>query len=99
MVEHSQHRVSRLKKEAAIRKKTYREISVSKSAVNDYLEKGWEVEKPLKIKTRLRKAWGHDERLENRVWYLFYLLGYPEISEGRNFQMINYFWRTRSSTL
>ena len=63
------------------------QISVAKSAVEDYLNDGWEIEKELKIKTRLRKPWSHDQRLENKVWHLFYLLGYPEISSGRTFKV------------
>ena len=65
---------SKLKREAAKRKKPYQEISVAKSVVEDHLNDGWEIAKELKIKTRLRKLWTHDQRLENRVWYLFYLL-------------------------
>ncbi|MCF6267222.1 MAG: DGQHR domain-containing protein [Desulfuromusa sp.] len=77
----------KLKREAAKRRKAYQELSVLKSAVQEHLDAGWEVDRELKIKTRIRKPWSHDERLENRVWYLFYLLGYPEISSGRNFQI------------
>lgn len=78
---------SKLKREAVIRRKQYQEVSVVKSIVPDRLNDGWEFDKELKIKTRLKKTWSHDERLQNRVWYLFYLLGYPEISSGRNFQI------------
>ncbi len=77
----------KLKRAAAKRRKAYQELSVLKSAVQEHLDAGWEVDRELKIKTRIRKPWSHDERLENRVWYLFYLLGYPEISSGRNFQI------------
>jgi len=77
----------KLKREAAKRRKSYQEISCDKSAVEDHLNDGWEIDRELKSKTRLRKPWAHDQRLENRVWYLFYLLGYPEISSGRDFQV------------
>jgi DGQHR domain-containing protein len=77
----------KLKLEAAKRRKQYEEASVVKSAVKEHLDSGWEIERELKIKTRLRRPWSHDEKLENRVWHLFYLLGYPEISSGRNFQV------------
>ena len=76
-----------LNREAAKRRKAYQQISVAKSAVEDHLNDGWEIEKELRIKTRLRKPWSHDQRLENKVWHLFYLLGYPEISSGRNFKV------------
>jgi len=79
---------TKLRREAKKRRISYEEISVVKSAVQEYLDAGWEIDRELKSKTRLRRLWSHDERLENRVWYLFYLLGYPEISSGRNFQVV-----------
>lgn len=78
---------SELRREATKRRKPYQELSVSKSLVQEYLDDGWEIDKELKSKARLRKIWSHDRRLENRVWCLFYLLGYPEINAGRNFQI------------
>lgn len=80
--------VNKLKREAAKRRKPYQELSVAKSCVQEYFDDGWEVDRELKIKTRIRKLWAHDAALENRVWYLLYLLGYPEISEGRNFKAL-----------
>lgn len=77
----------KLKREAAIRRKAYKVLSVTNSELRGYLDAGWKVEKSLKIKTRISKPWPHDEKLENQVWYLFYLLGYPEISGGRNFHI------------
>jgi DNA sulfur modification protein DndB len=77
----------KLQREAVKRRKDYLELSVLKALVPEYLESDWQIDRELKIKTRLRKPCGHDERLENKVWYLCYLLGYPEISSGRNFQV------------
>ena len=77
----------KLKREAAKRRKPNKEMSVTKSSTGDYLRDGWTVDRELKTKNRIRKPWSHDERLENRVWHLFFLLGYPEISGGRNFQI------------
>ena len=78
----------KIAREATKRRKPFQEASVAKSAVDEHLEQGWEVAKELKIKTRLKKPFSHDENLENRVWHLFYLLGYPEISSGRNFNVL-----------
>ncbi len=77
----------KLQREAVMRRKGYMELSVPKALVPEYLETGWEIDRELKIKTRLRKPCSHDERLENKVWYLCYLLGYPEISSGRDFHV------------
>lgn len=76
-----------LKREAAWRYKPHQEVSVFRGAVQEFLDEGWEVVRDLKRKTALRRLWPHDARLENRVWYLFYLLGYPQISSGRNFKV------------
>jgi DNA sulfur modification protein DndB len=76
-----------LKREAAKRRKPFKETSVAKSDAAELIDQGWEVAQELKRTTRLRREWPHEERLENRVWLLFYLLGYPEISSGRNFKV------------
>jgi len=77
----------KLQREAVVRRKDHRELSVSNALVPEYLEDGWEVDRTLIRKTKLRKPLTHDESLENKFWYLCYLLGYPEISSGRNFQV------------
>lgn len=79
---------ARLKREAVRRRKPHEETSVAKSAVQEHIDGGWEIDRELKFRARLRRQWSEDERLENRVWQLFYLLGYPEISSGRNFQVL-----------
>lgn len=78
---------AKLKREASKRRKLYQETSVPKALVPEYLPEGWEVARELKTRTRLRRPWPHEERLENRAWYLFYLLGYPEMSSGRSFKV------------
>lgn len=77
----------KLSREAAKRRKPFQELSLAKSIVPEYVSDGWEIQKELKITTRVRKPFSHDEKLENRVWHLLFLLGYPEISTGRNFQV------------
>jgi DNA sulfur modification protein DndB len=51
------------------------------------MSKGWEFDRKLKVKIRLKKLKPIDERLENRMWMLLYLLGYPEMNQGRNFRI------------
>lgn len=76
-----------LKREAAKRMKSYDELSVAHSDVDLYVSQGWYVADVMKRKTALRRLWTHDQALENRTWALFYLLGYPEISAGRQFSV------------
>ncbi len=76
-----------LKRAAVKRRKSHQELSVPKAQVQQHTDTGWTVHRELKYKTRLRKPLPHDASLENKVWYLFYLLGYPEMSDGRNFRV------------
>ena len=76
-----------LRREAAKRRKPYQEKSVPNGEVQEYLDLGWEAVREGKRKTVVRGAWPHDERLENRTWYLFHLLGYPTLSSGRKFKV------------
>ncbi len=78
----------KLQREAAKRRKLYKEESIAKALLGEYLEQGWEVDRELKTKVRIRRQYTHDERLENKVWLLAYLLGYPNISAGCNFQIL-----------
>ncbi|MDO9557219.1 MAG: DGQHR domain-containing protein [Coriobacteriia bacterium] len=78
---------ARLKREESKRHKLCQETSVPKPLVPEYVEAGWEVAREFKTRTRLRRPWPHEERLENQAWCLFYLLGYPEISSGRSFKV------------
>ena len=76
--------VAKLKREAVKRRRPHNELSVSNSSVPDYIKNGWRVQREMKYRCRIRKEWSHDEKLENRVWSLLYLLGYPELGELRN---------------
>lgn len=78
---------SPLTKEFRKRNKVYDYKSVSKKHIEDYLNKGWEYDRKLKKKTRIKQMKGFDEQLENEVWCLFYKMGYPEMSEGRHFKV------------
>jgi DNA sulfur modification protein DndB len=76
-----------LRREASSRRKPFQELSIRIRDIEDHVEQGWEVVRMLKRKALLRRPWPHEERLENRAWSLFYLLGYPEISSGRQFKV------------
>ena len=78
---------NKLSREATKRRKPYEEISVFKKEVKDYLKDGWEIQKKLKIKTRLRRQRAVDEKLENKTWLLMFLLGYEEMNAGRQFKI------------
>ncbi|MDP0495020.1 MAG: DGQHR domain-containing protein [Verrucomicrobiota bacterium JB024] len=78
---------SRLKRDATKWRKPYQEKSVLKSEVESLLKAGWTVDRELKIKTKLQRPWSHAETLKNKVWYLLFLLGYPEIGDRENIEV------------
>lgn len=69
------------------RNKNFITKAVIKENVDYYLERGWEYDRKLKKKIRLKKLKGFDEILENKVWCLFYKMGYTEMNEGRYFKV------------
>ena len=80
--------VSEIRKESRKRFKPYDFVSIKETLLDDYLKDGWEIDRVLKTKTRVKRLKQIDERLENRLWMLLYRLGYPELNQGRNFQIM-----------
>lgn len=74
-------------REASRRRKQHDTITVAPHDLGEHEKNGWIVEKRLSQKIRLKRPKTPDERLENRFWYLLYRLGYPELSQGRDFQI------------
>jgi DGQHR domain-containing protein len=79
---------SRIKREAVRRRKPFDEKSVPAETIPDHEAEGWQVDRKLKRVTKVKREKEIDERLENRFWMLLFKLGYPEISDGRNFTVL-----------
>lgn len=79
---------ARIRKEAVRKRKLFDEKSVSADAIPDHEAKGWQVDRKLKRGTKVKREKEIDERLENRFWMLLFRLGYPEISDGRDFSVL-----------
>jgi DNA sulfur modification protein DndB len=67
---------SKLGKIYKAKKNPYQTMSVDHSLVDGYLNKGWELDKELKTKTKLIKKKKHSRIFEDKVWCQFYELGY-----------------------
>src|SRR5690349_10483180 len=52
-----------------------------------YLADGWQVSKKLKRLTRLKKSKTIDRSFEDKVWRLFYRMGYDDLNKGRDFKI------------
>src|SRR5258708_7191552 len=50
-----------------------------------YLAEGWSVSKKLKRQLRLAKEKNLDRQFEDRVWRLFYRMGYDDLNKGHDF--------------
>lgn len=79
---------SRIKREAVHRRKPFDEKSVSPDDIAEHEAKGWQVDRKLKRKTKVKREKDIDERLENRFWMLLFKLGYPQLSDGRSFTIL-----------
>lgn len=69
------------------RKNQFKNETISKTLVDEYVADGWTVERELLRTTRMKKPKEHDEVFENRVWLLFDQLGFSELNSGRQFKI------------
>jgi DGQHR domain-containing protein len=75
-------------REAARRKRAYQRANVRDEDVAARVADGWTVlRKARGGKSIVQKAIPLETQLENRVWLLFFLMGYPEIGGGRDFRI------------
>ena len=70
------------------RKNLYKNETIAKGAVDEYVEEGWDIDRELTTRTRMKKPKDFDENFENRVWLLFDQLGFSELNQGRKFKAI-----------
>ncbi len=76
---------SQLGKIYKAKKNLHQTKSIDHSLVDDYLGKGWEVDKELKTKTKLIKQKSHSHAFEDEVWCQFYELGYRYLNFDNTF--------------
>lgn len=53
---------------------------VTSDEERSHLDEGWVVHKPIRSHTWMKKAKSPDTRLEDRVWCLFFQMGYPVLN-------------------
>jgi DGQHR domain-containing protein len=52
-----------------------------------YIADGWQINKQLKRQIRLAKQKGVDRQFEDRVWRVFYKMGYDDLNKGHSFRI------------
>ena len=65
---------------ARAKSRSYETKTVNSKVVEDYLSKGWSVDKRNKATTRLRRNKPHGQLLEDRVWSLLYKMRFNLLS-------------------
>lgn len=61
--------------------------TVSHADADDLVAQGWQLDKKLSLRTRVRREKSLDEDLENRMWVLLADFGFPELNQGRQFKI------------
>jgi DNA sulfur modification protein DndB len=61
--------------------KLHREMSTPNSRMNDYLNMGWEIYRPGKNRTRLRRQKPHFEAWEHKVWSIFAKMEFDYVND------------------
>lgn len=69
------------------RKDQFFRQTVSHADAEDLISQGWQLDKKLRSRTRVRREKSLDEDLENRMWVLLADLGFPELNQGRQFKI------------
>ena len=72
---------------ATKKRKRHEFQTVTRGAVIDYEDLGWEVDKELKKQVRMKRELPLDKFLENRVWLLLFMMGFPELGGGNDFKI------------
>lgn len=73
-----------LKRAAFKRRKDYIEESVQHGQVETYKGNGWKVVRRVKTKVRMKKPKSLDVLFEDRVWMIFYRLGFSNMNKDQN---------------
>ena len=69
------------------RRDSYVRETVSHAQAQQMIQSGWELDRKLKQRTRVRREKSIDEELENRFWLLLADLGFDELNSGRQFKI------------
>ena len=69
-----------------VRRNAFESKGVHPSDVEQELKDGWEIQRAGKRKTRLKRIKNHNVRLEDRLWCLFYNMGYRTLND-KNFKI------------
>jgi DNA sulfur modification protein DndB len=65
----------------------YNYSSVSYSQKEDYLSEGWDIDRENSNSIRFKKIKPHSELFENRVWAVFYKMGYSNLNIDSSFKI------------
>jgi DNA sulfur modification protein DndB len=82
--------VDKLQGLARVKAKRYETKTVHPRLADEYLTKGWVIDKKLKNLVRIRRNKAHGNHLEDRVWTLLYKMGFTHLPrEGGATLLVN----------
>ncbi|MGX7420524.1 DGQHR domain-containing protein [Carnobacterium gallinarum] len=70
----------KLESEKRSRTQEYNFLKIEHKKINEYLENNWELEKVLKITTKIKKLKSYNELFINKSWKLFFNLGFEQMN-------------------
>lgn len=76
-----------IKSKLRIRKSQYECMSIKKSELQEFLDKGWEIQRENKNSYRIKTLKSSDVWFEDRIWSLFAKMGFQHISSDRKFRL------------
>ncbi len=77
-----------IRREAVKRRKLFIEKTISINDLPEYEAQGWQANQTTDKKAKISKGKEIDERLENKFWMLLYKMDFPEMNQGRNFNIL-----------
>ena len=77
-----------LRREAVRRRKSFDEKTIPIDSLSEHETQNWRASRQMGKKVRIIREKVVDERLENKFWMLMFKMGFLEISQGRNFNIL-----------
>lgn len=69
------------------RKSEFEFLSIKKSELQEYIDKGWEIQRKNTNSFRVKKLKNFDVWFEDRIWCLFAKMGFLYLNADRNFRL------------
>lgn len=76
-----------LKNDFLKKAKDFEEVSISRDLTHEYERMGWKIVKSFKLKTRLRRDKSNEVYFHDKIWCLFYNLGFDYLTSKNGYDL------------